>query len=93
MRSTFSKLAQAAGIALALALTLSCSSDDGGNIVYGPSVPYEGKTYKTVKIGSQVWMTENLNYDVSGTKLRLRQGDVLRRRACPQEHLRQGLLV
>jgi uncharacterized protein (TIGR02145 family) len=66
----------AAALGLAITFTLSCSSGDdpsGGSSgdSGGGSSSSKGNdiaNYKTVKIGNQVWMAENLNYNAEGSK-------------------------
>ncbi|MCL1966512.1 MAG: hypothetical protein FWF67_01375 [Fibromonadales bacterium] len=42
---------------------------------YGKVADADGKTYKTVVIGTQTWMAENLNYNATGSKCG--DGDIL----------------
>jgi len=62
-------------LALSLLFLFGCQSlerdnvyDPYGNNYIGGILPYQGQNYKTVQIGTQTWMAENLNYDASGSK-------------------------
>lgn len=55
-----------------IALTLSGEiSDwqDGGSLVDEGALTYEGETYRTVRIGGEVWMAENLRHIPAGGEI------------------------
>jgi len=71
MKTQLTKIALSITFVLAFAFTFSCSSDDdapcidlgGGRSGSGSDI----SNYRTKKIGEQVWMAENLNFNLSGS--------------------------
>jgi len=60
----------AAGLALSLALTFSCSlGNDDNSVTSGTFTDNrDNKVYKWVQIGDKTWMAENLSYNASDSK-------------------------
>jgi uncharacterized protein (TIGR02145 family) len=74
MRKKIAKIAFSAGFGLALTFVLSCSSENkdpagcSDAVTGNGTMSCGGQIYQTVKIGDQIWMAQNLNYNVENSR-------------------------
>ena len=68
-KSSSSSADKVASSSSSITLATPCKTETEDNCEYGTLTDErDGQEYKTVKIGDQVWMAQNLNYEIAGSR-------------------------
>ena len=68
-KSSSSSADKVASSSSSITLATPCKMETEDNCEYGTLTDErDGQEYKTVKIGDQVWMAQNLNYEIAGSR-------------------------